>query len=67
MKAVEILIASKSALKKLINNNINKIRIIDISNTPMSTLCVMGMSELCELAVQDSLIQNLDLRQNLKL
>ena len=62
MKAVEILIASKSALKKLITDSTNKIRIIDISNTPMSTLYVMGMSELCELAVQDSLIRNLDCR-----
>ena len=38
MKAVEILTASKSALKKLIISNTNKIRIIDISNTLMNTL-----------------------------
>ena len=67
MKSIEILIASKSVLKKLITTSTNKIRIIDISNTPISTLYVLGMPELMVLSVQDSLIRHLDMRQNLKL
>ena len=40
MQAVEILIASKSVLKKLITTSTNKIRIVYISNTLMCTLQV---------------------------
>ena len=64
MKSVEVLLAKGSALRQLKASNTTKLRIVDISDTPVSALPIQYMLELLQLEIQGSMVMNLDLRDN---
>ena len=64
MRAVEILLVSASALRRLITAGPTNLSVVEVDNTPTRVLQVQSMPGLTRLSVQDSLIRHLELRQN---
>ena len=63
MISIKVLLANGSELRQLRTENTSSLRIVDVSNTFVSTLPIQYMPELQQLQIQESSIKNLDLKQ----